>query len=446
MSHIRTTRRHAGVLIMALAAGALQPMAPAAARGQVARDPARLTLGALYRRLDDGNPRIAAARAAARAAEARAPGARRPPDPELQIGFMNRELPSLKPMEPLGMTQIQLMQMLPLGGKLGLGGRIADAQADAAGNRAAEVRWETRARVAMAFHDLVEAERRLAIDSATLRLVQDLAQTTRSMYAVGEGRQSDVLRAQVEIARMGEELVRMRAMRAAMLARLGGILDGEVDTLAQALPPRLPDALPPLDSLQRMAGRDRPMLRAALDELRAAEDATRLARREIWPDLQVGVQYGWRDGAMGTERMGSLMLGATVPVFARSRQLRMREEASAMRAMADADVAAMRAETRARVAELHADIVRARNLAALYRTTVLPQATAAVTSALAAYRVGDVPFMQVLDNQMTVNRYQQELVSLDAQQGRALGELEMLVGRELFDANVLGADEAGRPR
>lgn len=102
-----------------------------------------------------------------------------------------------------------------------------------------------------------------------------------------------------------------------------------------------------------------------------------------------------------------------------------------MRAMALSELAAIRAETRARVAELHADFKRARNLRALYLTAVLPQAQAAVTSALASYRVGTVNLMTLLDNQMTVNRYQQELFVLDAELGKTVAELEMLVGRVL---------------
>jgi outer membrane protein, heavy metal efflux system len=131
------------------------------------------------------------------------------------------------------------------------------------------------------------------------------------------------------------------------------------------------------------------------------------------------------------------MIGASVPVFARDRQLRMRAEAGAMRAMADADLAMMRADTRARVAETHANLVRARNLAALYRTTVLPQAEAAAASALSAYRVGGVDFMTLLDDRMVVNRYRQELFVLEADQGKAWAELEMLLGRPLFDADAL---------
>lgn len=133
--------------------------------------------------------------------------------------------------------------------------------------------------------------------------------------------------------------------------------------------------------------------------------------------------------------MGSVMIGASLPVFARSRQLRMRDEADAMHRMARADLDAMRAETVAEIAEAHADLVRARMLAATYRSTLLPQAEAATESALASYRAGRVDLMTVLDNRMGVNRYRKELVALEAEEGKALSELEMLTGRELIDAN-----------
>ena len=62
-----------------------------------------------------------------------------------------------------------------------------------------------------------------------------------------------------------------------------------------------------------------------------------------------------------TERMGSLMIGASIPLFARDRQFQMRDEANAMRAMAEADVNAMRAETRGKIGEAYAALTRARD-------------------------------------------------------------------------------------
>lgn len=401
--------------------------------GSASPPPSALYLTEVYR-LAVVSPRVAASTAFAAAADARIASAKRPPDPELQLGFMNRELPSLAPMNPLGMTQIQLMQMIPAPGKLGFAGRIASESAAAARARIADVRWDARARAAMSFYDLHVADAQLVIMRQTRVLVQDIAKVSQVMYSVGDGTQADVLRAQVEIARMTEEITRMESMRSSMSGRLASTLDLPGD-IALPIPvlPRLPDSLPPLDDLMREAEQNRPMITAGERELAAATAGERLARREIWPDLQLGLQYGWRGGNMGTERMGSLMIGATLPVYARSRQLRMREEAGAMRAMAASDVRAMRADTRGRMTELYADFTRARNLLALYRTTVLPQAEGAVTASFSAYRVGRVNLMTLLDNQMTVNRYRQELIALEATQGKAIAEIEMLLGRELFD-------------
>jgi outer membrane protein TolC len=144
-----------------------------------------------------------------------------------------------------------------------------------------------------------------------------------------------------------------------------------------------------------------------------------------------------------TERMGSLMLGMSIPIFARDRQFQMRTEANAMKAMAEADVAAMRAETRGRIGESYAALLRARNLTQLYRTTVLPQAEATVASAMSAYRSGSVDFMTLLDDRMTVNKYRQELYALDADQGKAWADLEMLTSQVLFDPNKVSAATRG---
>ena len=186
------------------------------------------------------------------------------------------------------------------------------------------------------------------------------------------------------------------------------------------------------------------MLKAGAADLSAARLTERLARKELLPDLQLGVQYGQRGMARsagdtssgfvgGTERMGSLMIGASVPIFARSRQLKMREEAAAMRQMATSELTEMRANTRGALGERSADLSRARRLAELYRNTIIPQSRATVSSAFAAYRVGRVDFMTLLDDQMTVNKYRLELVALEADEGRAWAELEMLTGTELLD-------------
>ena len=50
--------------------------------------------------------------------------------------------------------------------------------------------------------------------------------------------------------------------------------------------------------------------------------------------------------------------------------------------------------------------------------------------------------MTLVDSRMTVNRYRQELVTLEAEEGRAWAELEMLLGTPLFDPATARATTA----
>lgn len=403
-----------------------------------------LRLAEVYRALDTANPRIAAAGALAAAVEARISPLRRPPDPQLQFGLMNRSLPGFALSDPLGMNQVQLMQMIPFPGKLGLAGRVASERAEAERARARDVAWDTRARAAMAFYELYRMDQSVRVAAQTLRVLRDFGKTAETMYAVGEGLQTDVLRAQVEIARMSEDIIRMQTERIAAAARLNALLAKPASAeLGPPARPAFPETLPPLDSLVAEAERRRPMVLAAQAEVRAADAGVRSARREIWPDFQLGIQYGQRPMEGGTDHMVSLMLGMNVPIFAGSRQLAMRREAAAMRQMAQADLAAMQADTRGRVAEVYAGVERARRLGDLYRRTILLQARTTVAAALSAYRVGKVDFMTVVDGQMTANRYHQDLFTLEAERGQALAELEMLLGRTLFNPDDVTVASGG---
>jgi len=433
----------AAALAVALAAATLPT-----AEAQTSTPPVRvvtLRLGELYRELEIRSPQIRAARAAATAADARVGASRRPPDPQVQFGSMNRNLPGFGLNEPLGMNQVQLMQMLPIAGKLGLAARAARAQADAAAYRATDLAWEQRARVAAVFYELYRSDHSLTVARETRDLIRDLGRTAEAMYRVGEGRQTDVLRAQVEVARLTEDIMRMEAMREVQAAQLLALLDRPAgDSVATPVRPVYPESLPPVDSLAALALAQRPMLHAGDRDVAAAAATERRAAREIWPDLQLGVIYGQRGMPEGgTDRMMSLMLGATIPIWAGSRQREMRREASAMREMAEAELAAMQAETRARVVELVTDVGRAHRLALLYRGDVLPQAEATVNAALAAYRTGQVDFMTVLDARITENSYRRDLIALDADAGRALAELEMLIAAPLLDPDTADPFAAG---
>lgn len=405
------------------------------------------TLSEIYRAAQDQNPRLRAAAALVEARSAMERSAALPPDPALQIGIMNFSIPGLATDMPTSMApSIQGMQMLPIG-KLGLMGDIAELSTEMAAADAEEAWWVVRSQAAMFFYEVWQADRQIEVMRETLQWLRNFSSVAQAMYGAGEGRQSDVLRAGVEVARMEADIKRMQAMRTAAGAQLNAVLNRPADTPigTLAFEPQ-PMVLPAQDTLKAWAETYRPMIARGRTEVEQARTRIKLARREIWPDLTVGFEYGQRRaaademGAAGTDRMGSLMVGFTLPVFAGQRQLKMREEARAMEQMAAADLTSMRATVDARIAVLLADLDRARTLVALYRSQVLPQASATVESSLSSYRVGSVDFMTLVDAQMTKNQYEQELAALLAEYGTAAAELEMTIGRELPRTDALLAE------
>jgi outer membrane protein TolC len=406
----------------------LAPLLARDAAGQQAPD--TLTARAAIALAIAANPMLQAARFSATAAAQRIGPAGALPDPRLQLGLMNRMQSAFSATDdPMTMDQLQLTQMVPWPGRLSAARRAARHGAAAA---AADVDEQARmlaANVRMAYYEVAYADRALLVMEGTRGLLRDFLNVATTMYAVGSTGQQDVLRAQVEVARMGEEIARMGQMRLAAATRLNALLGRDAATPVGPvqLPDAAADSLELPDTLIAQALGARPALRAGMERVTAAEAALSAARRELLPDIEVGVVLQRRPAFPD---MMSLMVGVNLPLFAGARQLPMRREMAAMREMAAAELDNLRNETAARIIELRARATQDANLGRLYRTSILPQAGAAVRAALSGYRVGRVTFMQLVDNQMTVNRYEIETYRLLADYHQALGELEALVGRQ----------------
>jgi outer membrane protein TolC len=404
---------------------------PVPVAGRTTRNP--LSLQEVLELARDHNPRLRAAEALADARGVSRSWAGLLPDPRIQLGMMNLSLPGFDADMPSSMApSVQVTQVLPFPGKLGLEGEIAERTAEMARADAEESWWAIRAKVGRTFWDLYATDRRLEVLRGTRDRLVDFEAAARAMYEAGTGRQTDVLQAQVEVARMDAEIARMRATRKGTAARLNALLDRPSDTpVPGPAADDLPGELPPIGKLRGWADAGRPALeRDRLQVLRAETRAER-AGREIWPDLMLGAAYGQRSTGADVQRMASFMVGFELPVFAGRRQLRMRDEAEAMASMARAELAETRAEVDARLGEHVADLERARELIRLYGDEVLPQARTTVESAFASYRVGSVDFRTLVTAQTTLDRYEDEFHRWVADYGRALVELEATIGRRL---------------
>jgi len=420
---------------------ALLAVFPAALVAQEA--PASMRLEDVLASVQERNPRLRALQAATAAAEYREPNASTLPDPMLQLGIMNFGLPDFNADMAMSMAPaVQLMQMVPFPGKLSLKGEIAGFGTEMAGAGAEEAWWNVRDGASSMFFELYSLDRRLGVMRRTQSLLEDFQQVATAMYGAGTGRQADVLRAAVEVARMDGEIQRMEAMRSTMAARLNSLMDVPAATpVGSPVLGDLPLDVPTRDELLAWAQETRPLLAGGRLAVAQAGKRRDLAHRQIWPDFTVGVSYGQRDRGNGAERMGSAMVGFSIPLHASSRQYAARDEAAALERLAQAQLGSLEAGVDARVGELLAGLSSARSLTELYRDEVIPEARANAESAFSSYRVGSVDFMTLVDAQMMVNRYEGELFQLLGEYGRAIAALESTVGRPLPRTGTLLSEE-----
>jgi len=424
-----TTWSRAAITGVAIVTFGLVAVATAFAQGQTDT----LRVGTAVALAHEANPSLQAARLRVDAARERIPQSGALPNPVLTLGLMNRPLDGFGSAERMTMNTVQLTQQLPWPGKLGFAHDQSDYLAHAQAFDADEVAHQLTAHVKAVYYHLAYIDRALVVMRATRELLRGFQDVSSVKYTVGEGLQQDVLQAQVAVARMTEDITVMEQERTASAARLNTLLGRDAIEPIPALELPTPrGGTPPVDSLMALAALARPALLAIRARIEAADAGYRAARRQLYPDLMVSLGYGQRPQYTD---MVTIMLGITVPLWAGGRQLPMRREMLAVQAEQEARERELYNETFARITELRAEAARALSLSELYASSVLPQARAAVESALSAYRVGNVDYMTLIDNQLTVNRYEIETLRLAAEYRRAVAELEALISRDLEVGN-----------
>jgi cobalt-zinc-cadmium efflux system outer membrane protein len=382
----------------------------------------------------ENNPEIRAAQRERDAASERIGPAEALDDPVLEAGLVNAPLSS-SPLnrEDMTMKMIGLSQRLPFPGKRGLRKDVAAQDAHSVGHGYQETMNRVVRDIKAAYFDLGLVDERTRLVEKNKLLLEDLLHIAETHYGVGLGSQADALKAQTQVSRMLDELLKLARERPTVEAELIRALGRSANTAIPAPePPQLQEENLNLDSLRETAMAQRPQLLALQSIVARNEKAADLARRNYYPDFDVRLAYGQRDNMLDGSRrpdMVTLTVAVNLPVWRENKLAPRVAEALAQRDQAESLYQAQRNEVAAALRQQIALAEQNLQSARLYRTAILPQARLTVESALAAYRVNRVDFLTLLDNQMTVFNYEISLVTAMAGYNKALAEIDLLIGK-----------------
>ncbi|MGH8503272.1 MAG: TolC family protein [Gammaproteobacteria bacterium] len=279
-----------------------------------------LTLGEAFQRAERANPTLRQARAELQAAH----GALKDTqgwfwnNPEIFTDVRNRDVTEADQSDNNFEETIGLSQTFELAGQQGARRDTAQAGVAATRQEILEIRRQIRTEVEGAFVQVLSLQQRIRAELETLRLIEEAARAVSMRVEAGKDSplqanlaEVEAERARNQVALLREELTEARATLAALLQ------------LAANRLPRVTGSLEPapasysLEALLESAA-NRPGLRALQHRVEAATSQLELQRKQVYPDLTVGLSRGREVSIAGDDEIIGLNFSVPIPLFRRN--------------------------------------------------------------------------------------------------------------------------------
>lgn len=365
----------------------------AAANTQPPPDP---QLAALVEEALRANPDVLTAIETLAAARQRPTQARALSNPMVSAGYTND---GWKPtLGARDMTTLAIMgsQELPYPGKRRLRGEIAESETREIQQRLERVKLGVAASVRRSYVGLLLARELLVLARQRQDAWEQIEEIVRARYALGQGTQQDVVKAQVEVSRSGLLMIERGADELMRMAELNGLLARPADQPLDTNGSRL-SMVPVTETLG-----------AAIERLNALSPEVKmtsltvdrgslgvdLARTSFKPDFNVQTAYMNRGGL---DPMWQAAIGVSLP-FYRKRLHAEVAEAESLRASARSAAESVRLVLRSRTQQRLIALSAAERSLSVFDERIIPQDRLAVDSALASYRSAQLPFVAVLES------------------------------------------------
>lgn len=355
-------------------------------------------------------------------------------------------------------------QKLPFWEKLDARGRLAAAEVRMAIEALNATRLRVISDVERAFYRIYVAERSAELAGANLSLLEGLERVVDAQYRVGKVQQPDLLRVQIEIASLRNDVLIFQRQRQIAAAALNQLLDRATTVTVAPLEPLAHRRIESrVESLIELAARHNPELAALGHQIERDRESIRLADLEYVPDVEIGFEWtlveprgpfkpprdpdtGRRPpfstlSAEGTDDWG-ITVGINLPVWterieAKKREARRRLEATRRQLRATENLVSFR------VHDAWIRVQTQQDTVALLDATLIPQARQTYDASLTAYQGGQSDFLTVIDNWRRLLGFELMLHRETAELETAFSELQREVGLTLTLPGDLPAEPRG---
>ncbi len=395
-----------------------------------------LTLKAATEQAVQDNPNLAQMQARAQAMAAIPSQMGALPDPQISFNAMSLPVGSFDTRQ-VDMTQlgVGISQALPFPGKLALREQAAAFEAEASTQSVTELRWRLLSEVKTTWWLIFYLDRAIQIVDSNHALLHQFVQIARTKYEVGEGLQQDVLLAQLELSKLLDQQLLLKASRRNAAASLSALLNNPTNEELR-LPDKVGTQLPSIKQetlLYQQAESSRAALEGNRLGINAAQSRLDLAKKGVLPDFKLGAAYGARANTLSGDRRADLLtlnLSMNVPIFYAQKQAKEVDQRTSELMQQKYALQDQWNKVRSQITHGYNDYRRAKDQVVLFDTGIVPQARQTVASMLAGYQVNKVDFLNLVQSQITLFNYEMQYWNAFAEANQSLAQLEAAVGKE----------------
>jgi len=298
--------------------------------------------------------------------------------------------------------QVGVSQRIPFPGRLTGRGKVAEGEVRMALAALMDIRIHTVTETARAYYEYYLAEVSIDITRTSQNLLAQIRDVASARYRAGTATQQDILRAEVELYALTNELITLEQRRATAQARLNTLMDRPVDA---PLPAPAPFDLEAVDwklpAAMDQAVESNPQLVRLREQIQRDLEAIRLARLEYFPDLRAGFSYTFIGSGISPVASGddnwSLPFGLNLPIWWN----RLRAGVLEANAKTLASVEQLEEARNTIFFGLQDTLVKVDTQyrqAVLFRDLLVPRARQAVEVSTAAYQAGQLEFTALIEN------------------------------------------------
>lgn len=359
-------------------------------------------------------------------------------DPRLGFSYYGEQVQTRVGEVQAGVTA---SQKIPFFGKLRLKGEVARSEAKMYEERYRTLEREIVSNAKSSFYELFWVHKSININEENRDLLQRFVKIAEVKYVTAKATQQDVLKAQVELSRIVNELITLEQLRETAIARINTLLNRHPDT-SIGVPDdvNITELSVSLNGLYEKAREISPELSILKYRIERDEAAYELAKKQYFPDFTFGFNYSvindlpssvmssplgeGRDAYSGT-------VSINVPIFQKRKYDAGVREADARLKSSERAYKNMENMTLFEVKDYHFKVQTAERLVNLYRDSIIPQAEQSLKAAESGYQSGQVDFLNLIDSQRILLDFQLAYYRAVADFGINVAELERVVGVEL---------------